>query len=178
MAVSPESAIIPSAVILVGLPGSGKTTVGGAVAQQLNWPFIDFDKEIERRERSTIAEIFRTRGEGGFRGIEADLSRELAGLSEAILAPGGGWVTQPAAMALLRPPGRMIYLRVSPEVALARMGGGASLRPLLEGEDALGSLRRLYDERRGAYSAADLEVDTEALDLQEVINRVRQFAAA
>lgn len=167
-----------SAVILVGLPGSGKTTVGRAVAELLSWPFVDFDEEIERREGSTIAEIFRSRGEAEFRAIEAQLSSELAGLTEVILAPGGGWITQPPAVALLRPPGRMIYLRVSPEVALARMGGAANLRPLLEGENPLASLRRLYGERHGAYSAADLEVDTEPLDLQEVINRVRQFAVS
>jgi shikimate kinase len=165
-------------VILVGLPGAGKTTVGQAAAQQLGWRFIDFDEEIERREHSTVREIFRTRGEAAFRAIETHLSREIAGLTEALLAPGGGWITQPAAVALLRPPGRMIYLRASPEVALARMAGGANLRPLLEGGNPLGSLRRLYEERWPAYSTADLEVDTEALDLQEVINRVRQFAAS
>jgi shikimate kinase len=165
-----------SAVILVGLPGSGKTTVGREAARLLNWPFIDFDEEIERRERLTIGEIFRARGEAGFRAIEATLSRETAGLTEAILAPGGGWITQPSAVALLRPAARMIYLRVSPEAALARMGASAPLRPLLEGESPLESLRRLYDERWEAYSTADLEVDTEALDLQEVISIVRQYA--
>lgn len=165
-----------SAVILVGLPGSGKTTVGRAVADLLGWPFIDFDEEIERRENTTIAEIFQTRGESAFRKLEAQLSSELVGRHEAILAPGGGWITQAAAAALLRPPARIIYLRVSPEVAVARLGDKAQLRPLLRSENPLASLRRLYDERRLAYSEADLELDTEVIDLHEVISRVRQFA--
>lgn len=171
-----RSDLAQSAVILVGLPGSGKTTTGRAAANLLGWPFIDFDEEIERRERMTIAEIFRTRGESGFRKLEADLSRELVGRREAILAPGGGWITQPRTVALLRPPARTIYLRVSPEAALTRLGANARLRPLLRSENPLASLRRLYEERRLAYSDADLELDTEAIDLHEVINRVRQFA--
>ena len=165
-------------VILVGLPGSGKTTVGRAVAQALDWPFVDFDEEIQRREGETISEIFRSRGEEGFRALELALTRELAGSVETIVAPGGGWVCQPEAMALLRPASRMIYLRVSPEAAMERMGAFLSARPLLDGGNPLERLRRLYDERSEQYGRAELEVDTEVLDLQAVIDRVRRFAVS
>jgi shikimate kinase len=104
------------------------------------------------------------------------VSRGIDPSKQAVLAPGGGWISQPAAVALLRPPARMIYLRVSPEVALTRLGANARLRPLVRPENPLASLRRLYEERRPAYSEADLELDTEVLDLQEVISQVRQFA--
>src|SRR5689334_7170930 len=103
-------------IILVGLSGSGKTTIGRAAAKLLNWPFIDFDTEIEHRAHATVPQIFERYGEQHFRTLEQELTRELAGCNGTIMSAGGGWVTNRESVALLRPTGRIIYLRASPEL--------------------------------------------------------------
>jgi shikimate kinase len=116
----PASAADPSLphLILIGLPGSGKTTVGQAVAQQTGRTFLDIDLEIERREGRSISQIFAERGEPYFRKREKEVTEELALVGNMIVAPGGGWVTDPEVVALVRPTSRLIYLRVRPVTAL------------------------------------------------------------
>ena len=89
-----------------------------------------------------------------------------------ILSPGGGWITSPENVALLRPPARIIYLRVKPETALRRMGPERATRPLLFRPDPLLELRKLLEARKGAYESADITVDTDFQSVQEVINKV------
>lgn len=159
-------------LILVGLPGAGKSTVGRGVAELLGRAFLDFDQEIERREGKSIAQIFGEKGEGYFRELERALTDELRLVGNMILAPGGGWVVNDGAVAMLRPPGRIVYLRVRPETALNRLGSERSSRPLLMRPDPLGELRRLLDARGAAYERADHIIDSELLDIDEVIKRV------
>jgi shikimate kinase len=161
-------------VVLVGLPGSGKTTVGRALAGRLGRPFIDFDEEIERREGRLVGEIFFERGEGYFRTLEQRLTEEMRDAGGGmVLAPGGGWVTVPRVVELLRPPAAVIYLAAQPATALERMGHRRNLRPLLAAPDPLAALRRLLEDRGGLYEAAsDLVVDTERLDLQGVTEQI------
>jgi len=176
----PGSAADPSRphVILVGLPGSGKSAVGRAVATQLDRTFLDFDLEIERREGKSISEIFGEQGEAYFRVKEVTLTKELQQFGNMILAPGGGWIMNPDVVGLLRPPGRLIYLRVQPETALKRLGNRRSLRPLLSRPDPGSELERLYDQRRKAYETADDVVDTELYSLQRVIEKVMELASS
>jgi shikimate kinase len=162
--------------VLVGLPGSGKSTVGRAVAERLSRTFLDFDQEIERRQGKTIAEIFGEKGEGHFRELERALTEELRLAGNMVLAPGGGWVTNPEVIALLRPPAKLVYLRVRPETALKRLGSERSTRPLLMRPDPLGELRRLLDARKKAYESADHVIEAELLDVEEVIKRVSSLA--
>lgn len=159
-------------VILVGLPGSGKTTVGRAVADRLDRPFVDLDEEIERREGESIGQIFGERGEAYFRQRERQLTEELRACGGMIVSPGGGWVSNPGLVSLLRPPGRLIYLKVRPDTALERLGANRSLRPLLSRPDPLAELKRLHVARRAGYESADWVVDTELHDLQRVIDEV------
>jgi len=163
-------------LVLVGLPGSGKSTVGRAVAERLGRSFLDFDLEIERREGKTIAEIFGEKGEGHFRELERLLTEELRLMGNMVLAPGGGWVTNAEVVRLLRPPSRLIYLRVRPETALKRLGSERTTRPLLMRPDPLGELRRLLDMRKAAYEAADHVIEAELLGVEEVIKRVSSLA--
>jgi shikimate kinase len=165
-----------SNIILVGLPGVGKTSVGRAAAKLLGRPFIDFDTEIEHREHASVSEIFSRKGEPYFRSLEESLSLELAQSSGMVIAPGGGWVTNTAAVALLRPTASIIYLRATPRAVLSRMALGRARRPLLEGPEPLARLTELYELRRPLYEAADLMLDTEVIDKTEVIERVRQFS--
>jgi shikimate kinase len=163
-------------IILIGLPGVGKTSVGRGAARLLNRPFIDFDTEIEHREHASIAQIFARSGEAYFRGLEEGLTRELAGSRGMIMSVGGGWVANPVSVELLRPDGRMIYLRAAPSTVLSRMAAARSRRPLLEGPDGITKLMQLYEARRPLYEGADLVIDTEVIDKSEVIARVEQYA--
>jgi shikimate kinase len=163
-------------VILVGLPGSGKSTVGRRVARRLGREFLDFDSEIERREGKSIAQIFSEVGEPGFRALELGLTRELAQRSGMILAPGGGWTTIPGAAALLRPPARMIYLRVKAEVAIGRILRGRRIRPLLQTADPLETLRKLLAEREAGYLEADHVLDVEVVKSQQLIATIARLA--
>jgi shikimate kinase len=164
-------------VVLVGLPGAGKTTIGRRVAQALGRRFIDLDVEIERRSGRRIAAIFAADGEAGFRRLEHEATAALVGAAPAVIAPGGGWATQQASVALLRPRALLVHLAVSPEVALGRLGAGIALRPLLAGADPLAELKRLATERRAAYAGADGEVDTELLDPKEVVDAVLELVS-
>jgi shikimate kinase len=163
-------------VVLVGLPGAGKTTIGRGAARLAQLPFLDFDEEIERRTGLTPSEFFRRRGEGAFRATEVSLSRELVGLHTIVVAPGGGWIAQAAARAALRPHAILVYLQVTPEEALRRLGSKAQLRPLLAGPDPLAALSALLAERQPMYETADHTLDTEAVDLQRLTEEVANLA--
>lgn len=163
-------------IILVGLSGSGKTTIGRAAARQLNWPFIDFDTEIEHRAHATVPQIFERFGEAHFRQLEQDLSKELVSCVGTIMSAGGGWVTNRESVALLRSTGRIIYLRASPGLLVDRLAKARVRRPLLEVEDPLDTLHKIYEARRPLYEEADLVIDTELFDRKQLIEQVQRFA--
>ena len=164
-------------LILVGLPGSGKSTVGPLLADALGLPLLDFDAEITRREGMPIPEIFGQTGEGHFREMEHALTLELAAVGGMVLAPGGGWVTRPDNLTLLRPPGRLIYLKITTSVAVLRMGASATSRPLLNRPNPKGELDRLLSARIGAYESADLLVNVDHFAPQQVTQRVVELLA-
>jgi len=95
-----------------------------------------------------------------------------------VLAPGGGWITNADVVALLRPPGRIIYLKVKPETAIARIGAERGTRPLLMRPDPLGELKRMLSQREPMFSKADHVVDTERLKPQQVVDAILKFAGA
>jgi shikimate kinase len=175
----PGSAADPSRphIILVGLPGSGKTTVGQAVAERLGRSFIDLDLEIERREGRTVADLFAEKGEPYFRARERELTEELAIVGNMIVSPGGGWISNGDVVSIVRPPGRLVYLRVHPKTALKRLGPGRAMRPLLLRPDPLGELNRLLAVRSAGYESADYVIDTELFALQKVIEKVSELAS-
>lgn len=165
-------------IILVGLPLSGKTTVGRAAARLLGWPFVDFDTEIERRAHASVHEIFDRYGEPYFRALERELSSELAGCSGTVMSAGGGWVTDPDSVALLRQTGRIIYLRAAPSVLARRIGGSGIRRPLLQVADTVAALEALLVARGHLYEMADHVLDAEVVEKKELIEQVRRYAAS
>lgn len=167
-------------LVLVGLPGSGKSTIGAALALRLGRPFLDFDVEIARRCGQTVAEIFAQRGEAFFRDQERRLTDEIVEQGTGtplVLSPGGGWITNRSLVARLRPFARIILLRVSPEVALARMGASVSVRPLLAEGNALERLRAIAAARESAYSAADIAVNAETIAPQQLVDKLALLAS-
>ena len=163
-------------LILVGLPGSGKSVAGEALAAQLNRSFLDFDREIERRESASISELFAIRGEHYFRQQEIELTLELRQCGNMVVAPGGGWVTNKGVVEIVRPPAKLIYLKVRPETALARLGTQRSVRPLLSRPDPLGELKRLLSEREALYANADYVVNAEVIDIKQLVAKLAELA--
>ena len=163
-------------LILIGLPGSGKSSLGRKVARQLGVGFLDFDAEIERLEGRTVPEIFAATGERYFREQERELTRTLRARPSMVLAPGGGWAAEPGNPALLRPPGRIIYLRVSARTAVRRMGLGVHRRPLLAGPDPVAALEAILERRAPVYATADVVVETERRTQQQILAALREVA--
>ncbi len=162
-----------STIWLVGMMGVGKTSVGRALAVRLGLEFFDADEAVERASGARVSEIFEREGERGFRRRERQAISELAG-REAVVALGGGALTNPGVPSLLAETGRVVYLRADPETLLERVGGGDD-RPLLAGLDAAGRLERLRDllrEREIHYGSARFVVSADDGDAEEVAARV------
>jgi shikimate kinase len=148
------------------------------VGEELARQVLDFDAEISRREHVSVAEIFGARGEGYFRRLEFALTEELKETGGMVLSPGAGWIANPGCVELLRPPAKLIYLQVKPEVALARMGPAAAERPLLRRPDPLGELRRLLTAREAMYLQSDHTVSTDKMTLEQVVDGIVALARA
>ena len=139
------------------------------LAAELPAQFIDLDLEIERRERMTVAEIFASRGEPEFRAMERAVTQELAVRPGMVIAPGGGWMLDESNVSLLRPPARIIHLKVSVPTALARLGPEINRRPLLAGPAGKSRMQEIAAARMPLYSRTDSEIDTENLTPQQVM---------
>ncbi|WP_396215364.1 shikimate kinase [Gemmatimonas sp.] len=171
-----SGAQIDGHLVLVGLPGAGKSTIGRVVAKRLGRPFLDFDVEIERRVGRSVSRFFAEQGESVFRELEVSLTQELAAAPPMVLAPGGGWITNAGVIDLLRPPGRIVHLRVSPEEAMRRIARSRIIRPLLQHADPPARMRQLWEARSALYNRADLVVNVEVLTSQQVTDSVVALA--
>lgn len=165
-------------IVLVGLPGSGKSTVGPLVAAQLDWPFVDLDEEIVRAAGRSIPDIFATEGEPGFRALERTATAALVGRGPMVLAPGGGWMLDAGNQEALGPGTEIVYLKVSPEVAATRMGGAAMARPLLAGTDPVPRLQELLAARESAYLQANHTVSVNMATPGEIAALIVALASA
>ena len=145
-------------IVLVGIMGAGKTTIGRNLADRLQLQFLDADKEIEEAAGCTISEFFEKYGEEEFRkGEERVISRILGG-NPCVLATGGGAFISQATRLLIKKTATSLWLRVSFEVLAKRLDKRVG-RPLLQTSDPEKTLRSLMEERYPIYSEADLTVD-------------------
>lgn len=164
-------------IVLVGIPGAGKSTVGRELAARLQWPFVDLDEEIEASEGMSVREIFAARGEAHFRALERGMTERLARAeTPMVVAPGGGWIAIPGLVALLRPPSRLIWLQLSPARALERIGAGVEGRPLLSGPDPLGALTAILSARETFYLQADHTVSVETMTPSATVEHIVALA--
>lgn len=149
-------------LILVGLPGSGKSTVGALAAAELCVGFTDLDGVVEAMAGVPITEIFATRGEAAFRELEREaMDAALLG-SPQVIAPGGGWAAQPGNLAAAEDRALVMYLAISPEAAARRLDGDMT-RPLLAGAaQPREMLEQLLLAREPFYRLAAIEVDAES----------------
>jgi shikimate kinase len=156
---SPDTALRGRTIVLVGMMGAGKTSVGKRLAAALALPFYDADDEIERAAGRTVAEIFDERGEAEFREGERRVIARLLDQPPHVLATGGGAFVNPQTRELVSRKAISVWLKASPEV-LARRVGRKTNRPLLLGKDAQKVLRELLEARESAYGQADLVVES------------------
>jgi shikimate kinase len=142
-------------LVLVGLMGTGKTTVGRILAATLGRPFVDTDALIEAAAGQSIPEIFTREGEFGFRTLERQVIAAVAGLPDQVIATGGGAVLAPENREALRRSGTVIWLDASVEELFRRaQEDGLANRPLLAGQDGVQRLQQLAESRGEAYRAA------------------------
>lgn len=151
----------PRRVLLIGMMGAGKSTVGAALADRLGWPYLDSDTEIVRRRGMTVPEIWRSEGEPAFRAEEAAVLRAaVASAGPSVIAVAGGALLDPANRAAVTGAGLVVWLRAGVDTLADRVGAGEG-RPLLDG-DPRSALARLEAQRRPVYQATasvTLDVD-------------------
>jgi len=174
MASPPAPEAGPSRIVLVGMMGAGKTTVGRRLARRRGWDFIDSDAQIEASTGRTVAEIWAAEGEPAFRQIEsAVLADALTHRRPAVVAAAGGVILDAANRAALARAGPVVWLRARPETLAGRVGSGDH-RPLLD-HDPAGVLARLADHRADLYAeVADVVIDIDDLGPDAIVNRVDQ----
>ncbi len=159
-------------VFLVGLPGSGKSTVGRQLARRLGLPFVDSDQVIEQRIGSSIRAFFDREGEEAFRDLESQVIDEVTAGPLAVVATGGGAVLRPENRACLHDRGCVVYLRSTPE-DLARRLRNDRHRPLLQVADPLVRLKDLYAHRHPLYTeTAHFAIDTGRPSVATLVNMI------
>lgn len=158
---------------LIGFMGTGKTTVGQCVAQQLDFEFLDTDHLIESRARKRIADIFAQDGEAAFRALERQVVADLAQRERVVVATGGGLGADPENLASLRRHALIVCLWATPEVIWQRVSRHAH-RPLLQVPDPQARIRELLAARAPVYKEADVLVYSGTRQSHEVAQQVMQ----
>lgn len=159
-------------VALVGLPGSGKSTVGRQLARRLQLPFIDSDPVIERRLGCSIRAYFEREGEESFRDVEEAALDELTQAPAGVLSTGGGAVLRPGNRERLHTRMQVVYLHSAPEEVFRRLRHDQN-RPLLQVQDPLGRLRDLYAVRDPLYrEAAHFVIETGRPSVATLVNMI------
>ncbi len=173
---------LPGRIWLVGMMGSGKTSVGRALAGLLERPFVDTDQLVEDLAGMSVAELFAAEGEEAFRQREAELIRQLAeGPAPGVLSVGGGAPGREQNRRVMRSSGAVVWLRATPEVLVRRLGRGEG-RPVLGGpagpEALLARVRELVELRRPWYEdCADVVLDVGEGLARDVAERVAEALA-
>ena len=157
-------------VILIGMPGSGKTTVANACKQLYGMPVYDTDEYVEARH-GAISGIFEKYGEEHFRKLETDAVREICKKENCFISTGGGCVMREENVRLFKDSGKIVYLKTSKSTLIKRLEGDSS-RPLLAGNKAE-RLGELFEKRTPVYErVADIIVDTDGLTPREILETI------
>ena len=169
-------------IILIGYMGAGKTTVGKALAQDLQLPFYDLDWYIEERFRHTIPQIFAEKGEDGFRRVEQNVLHEVAEFEDVVISCGGGTPCFFENMDYMNRQAMTVYLKASPDVLFQHLKMGKTERPLLKGktdEELKAYIQASLATREPFYSRARYTLDVSLLDdykkIQDAVRLLREL---
>jgi shikimate kinase len=160
-------------IVLIGLRGSGKTTVGRILAQKLGRELVETDELVTRRAGLTIPQIVKKHGWGRFRELEEEVTGQVARLDNSINASGGGVVTSEKNIARLKQKGVLVWLQAGVDTLVERTGGDSQRPPLAGGRTVREDMEMTFKERKALYQrAADLSVDTEGKTPEEVAEAI------
>ena len=172
-ATSPQRRPAFSGIALIGLRGAGKSTLGKRLAERIRWSFVELNKEIERQNGLSVAEIINLYGQEGFRRMEqAALGQLLARKELMVLATGGGIVSEPLTFDLILSSFYTIWVKAEPEEHMARVRGQGDLRPMAEDPSAMAELRNILLSREPLYARANAVVDTAGLSVDAAAARL------
>ncbi|MDR1675238.1 MAG: shikimate kinase [Tannerella sp.] len=160
-------------IFLTGYMGAGKTTLGKALAKQMNFSFTDLDQFIEGRYRQTIRQIFEEKGEDGFREIERKALREVGEFEHAVISTGGGTPCFHGNMAFMNATGTTVYLKLSVDELMKRTEPCRDTHPLLKnrsGEELKQFVETSLSERSRYYEQADIVFPAGAMDTETDVN--------
>jgi len=158
-------------IALVGLRGAGKSSLGRRLAEARGVTFVELDREVERLGRMELRDIFEVHGQDGFRRLEREaLQQVVAGERRAVIATGGGLVTEPGTFELLLANCVTVWLKASPEEHMGRVVAQGDQRPMAaDNRRAMGDLRAILASREPLYAQADLVLDTSGRTLDETL---------
>jgi shikimate kinase len=159
-------------IYLVGFMGTGKTSAGQLLAREIGATFVDMDEEIERREKLSIPDIFRTKGEAYFRSAESSLVEELSKQEGLVVSCGGGSFVDAKNIAALKSSGIVFCLTSSPETILVRTRRFAH-RPLLNVDDPKSKIEELLRKRAPFYAQAHHTIDCDTLTVAATVRQIR-----
>jgi len=165
-------------IVLVGMMGVGKSSIGRRLAGRLGIPFVDADSEIEKAAGMSVADIFAHHGEADFRNGEARVIARLLDGGPQVLATGGGAFMNPNTRDLIRAKGVSIWLRAELDVLLRRINKRRNDRPLLQTADPEETLRTLLMEREPVYAQADLTVHSREVPHEAIVADIMTVLAA
>ena len=167
-----------SGIALIGLRGAGKSTLGKLLANKIGWTFVELNKEIERQNGLSVAEIIALYGQEGFRRMEQTaLTQLLARKEPMVLATGGGIVSEPLTLELILSSFYTIWLKAEPEEHMARVRSQGDLRPMADDRSAMAELRNILLSREPLYARASAVVDTAGLTVDAAAARLLDAVA-
>lgn len=160
-------------IVLIGFMGTGKTTIGKALAKLLNRTFVDTDFCIEEKWEMSIEEIFESRGEKAFRQLENDIIVQVSKLENTVISTGGGIVLNQNNINHLRANGKLYLLNGDMETIISNLKSSTSNRPLLNTKDWITKVRDLLSFRRDLYySSADFIIDINKKSITNIVDEI------
>jgi shikimate kinase len=181
-AMPPVAAILSGlgrrSIVLVGMMGAGKSSVGRRLAARLSIPLVDADMEIEKAAGMSIADIFARHGEADFRSGEARVIARLLDSGPQVLATGGGAFMNPHTRAAVKAKGISVWLNAEPDVLMRRINKRKNERPLLQTADPAGTLEKLLAVRNPIYAQADVMVQSREVPHETIVAEIVAAIAA